>query len=304
MDSKLIDVLKTHLKFTDNQIEQINSNKDFYLYRNHPNLMYNLLINYSFLLEKKLTTISDEDKALSITIDDAKESVKNAITHNPLIMYYSSQELEKKWDNLTKVVIPDNENLNNPFVLSSKMVTDLVLAEANILNTDYIKINIQLERIAKFGYTKKQLINIVKNNPTTLVTPIDDLKKRFYSMTEYKYSKNDVLRFTSRIPDLLTYPDERVENRFLILNAIGLHDAPIKSPYILRFSSHTTYARYCYFIDNNIEINMENYNDLFACEKDFSKKYGVSSNRLTKIYKFKQFEHEKEKIFINREKKS
>ena len=52
-------------------------------------------------------------------------------------------------------------------------------------------------------------------------------------------------------------------------------------------SVELSYARYMFYKDRGIDINMNNYLILFMGQRNFYKKYGIEKNEILELYSYK-----------------
>ena len=85
-------------------------------------------------------------------------------------------------------------------------------------------------------------------------------------------------------PTVFSFSVENIQQKLALYNSIGLHDIILIRPQILIQSFSLSYARYHYYLDNGIQINMDNYNPLFMGNKKFEIITGISKDKLLEMY--------------------
>ena len=94
--------------------------------------------------------------------------------------------------------------------------------------------------------------------------------------------KNIIVHF----PMILGYAKDSVKRKIEFYDKLGLRDIIFINSRNLIQSIEVTYARYCFFKDKEVIIDMSNYAKLFMGEVQFKKTYGISKEALLVKYPY------------------
>lgn len=290
MDKKVKDAFKA-INFTDEDINKLESYSELKMYSNEV-IVCNLMINFRYLLDK----LYDEP---------CPEKIIKKFIYFPKLLCTSKDKLEKNWQNLKDISISDNNtslniNNNDNFLHFTEIeVRKIVEERPDILCTETNNIINRITKLKEIGYTKENIIYMTISAPAILMQPYEGIKNKISYLADLKYNKSEILAISSKFPTIFNYSFEALDNRFFLLENLKLHDVVVERPFILKQSPKLTYARYMFFLENNISIETNN-RKLFLQEKLFSKIYNITKEELFQKYDYNVFEEEKAKILVHK----
>ena len=88
---------------------------------------------------------------------------------------------------------------------------------------------------------------------------------------------------------MISYSIDSTIEKIEYYNLIGLHDLLIIAPRNFMQSISLTYARCEYLKSIGININMNNYQELFLADKVFKNRYNVSKKELLSKYNYIEY---------------
>jgi hypothetical protein len=92
---------------------------------------------------------------------------------------------------------------------------------------------------------------------------------------------------TKVLPCLYTFSIENISEKVSFYRSIGLGQIPIVKPVYLMQSVDLSYARYCFYIEKDIEIDMDTCFKLFINQQKFEDTYGLSNLDLINRYNYR-----------------
>ena len=161
-----------------------------------------------------------------------------------------------------------------------KMPTILCISMDNIIS----KIN----NLIELGFSQKDIINIIKSFPSILGLTIENIKNKIDNITKLGYSYNETLFIIKNLPSIFGYTLENIKGKIEFYNLIGLHDLFIKYPKKLMMSIELVYARYMFYKDMGINIDMNNYSKLYHSNKQFYNRFGITKEELINKYPYEK----------------
>ena len=148
----------------------------------------------------------------------------------------------------------------------------------------------KIEDIMSLGYSREEVIKMTKELPILYGLSIENIKQKIEDIMSLGYTKEEVIKITVVLPQIYCYSLKNIKQKIDFYDSINMHElATVNSRYLMQ-STALSYARYMFFKDIGIEINMDNYKKLFPSEKHFEKQYGITKKLLLKNYIYKQQE--------------
>ena len=149
------------------------------------------------------------------------------------------------------------------------------------------------DNIIKIGYNEKDVIKMCKRTPQLYSYDITSMKNKIDHIKNHNYSEEQALNMTLVLPAIYGLSIDNINNKLDLYDSIGLHNLSIMDPKQLMQSVELSYARYNYFKNRGIEINMKTYKKLFISSKEFKYIYHIEKDDLLKMY---PYDNVKEKI--------
>ena len=148
--------------------------------------------------------------------------------------------------------------------------------------------------IMDLGYTKEEVIKMTKILPSIYGLSIENMKQKIVDIMELGYTKEEVIKMTKTLPSIYGLSIENMKQKIDFYNLIGMHELAVIDAKNLMQSTNLSYARYSFYIDLGINIDMNNYRKLFINQKQFEKTYGITKEELLKRYDYNKYKEEVE----------
>ena len=98
---------------------------------------------------------------------------------------------------------------------------------------------------------------------------------------------------TKDLPAIYGYSKKNMKQKKDFYDSIGLHELVSVDPKQLIQSVNLSYARYCFYKDKGIDIDMNNYRKLFVREDQFEKSNGITKQELIEKYDYDKYEEQR-----------
>ena len=105
----------------------------------------------------------------------------------------------------------------------------------------------------------------------------------------YQKRKENVIKITKDLPAIYSSDLKSIKEKISLYDAIGLHDIILINPKNLIQSVSLSYARYKFYLDNGINIDISNYKKIFVDQKQFENKYGLTKQELLEKYDYDEY---------------
>ena len=169
----------------------------------------------------------------------------------------------------------------------------------SLINMKDETISIHLKDIFAFflknGYSKEEVIKMTKSLPQIYGYSIENMKQKIEDIMVLGYSKEEVIKMTKSLPQIYSLSKENMKQKIDFYDSIGMHVLAVIDTKYLMQSVNLSYARYSFYMDKGINIDIDNYRKLFIGQKNFEKSYGITKEELLKKYDYNKFKEEKEK---------
>ena len=149
--------------------------------------------------------------------------------------------------------------------------------------------------IMDLGYTKEEVIKMTKALPQIYGLSIENMKQKIADVMDLGYTKEEVIKMTKTLPQIYSLSIENMKQKIDFYNLIDMHELAVIDAKNLMQSINLSYARYSFYIDLGINIDMNNYRKLFMGQKQFEKTYGITKEELLERYDYNKYKEEVEK---------
>ena len=149
--------------------------------------------------------------------------------------------------------------------------------------------------LLKIGYTKEEVIKMTKSLPSVYGYSIENIKQKIEDMVTLGYTKEEVIRMTKSFTPIYGLSIENMKQKIEFYDSIDMHELAVINPKQLMQSVNLSYARYSFYKDRGIDIDMNNYRKLFVEQKKFEKAYRITKKELLEKYDYNKYKEEKEK---------
>ena len=145
-----------------------------------------------------------------------------------------------------------------------------------------------IKNLEKLGYDPNDVLGMTVKAPNLLSNSIDTINRKKDTMMSFGYSEEEVIKATTKAPKLFSSSMEGLKARIDFYDSVDMHELFVLDPLNLITSPELAYARYMFYADNGINIDMSNYKKLFINSKQFEKSYGLTSEDLKEKYKYEE----------------
>ena len=149
--------------------------------------------------------------------------------------------------------------------------------------------------LLKMGYTKEEVIKMTKSSPQIYSYSIENMKQKIEDIISLGYTKEEVIKMTKILPSIYGLSIENMKQKIDFYDSIDMHELAVINPKQLMQSVNLSYARYSFYKDRGIDIDMNNYRKLFVGQKNFEKTYGITKKELLEKYDYNKYKEEKKK---------
>ena len=222
-----------------------------------------------------------ENYKFLISLNYSKEEVIKMTKAIPAIYGYSIDTMKQK--------ITDIISLG----YSKEEVIKMTKAIPTIYSLSIDNMKQKITDIISLGYSKEEVIKMTKAIPTIYSLSIDNMKQKITDIISLGYSKEEVITMTKKLPTIYGLSIENISQKIEFYDSIGLHDLTMTDTNKLMQSTALSYARYMFYKENGIDIDINNYRKLFIDQKKFKKIYGITKKELIEKYNYSKYLEEK-----------
>ena len=152
----------------------------------------------------------------------------------------------------------------------------------------------KIEDMIALGYTEEEVIKMTKSFTSIYSLSKKNIKQKIEDMIALGYTKEEVIKMTKSLPTIYGLSIENMKQKIDFYDSIGLHELLVVDAKQLMQSTVLSYARYMFYKDKGITIDMNNYRKLFINNKSFEKAYGITKEELLKKYDYNKYIEKKE----------
>ena len=153
----------------------------------------------------------------------------------------------------------------------------------------------KIEDMITLGYTKEEVVKMTKGIPIIYSLSIENMRQKIEDIISLGYTKEEVIKMTKSLPSIYSLSIESIKQKIDFYDSIDMHELAVINPKQLMQSVNLSYARYSFYKDRGIDIDMNNYGKLFVGQKKFEKTYGITKKELLEKYDYNKYKEEKEK---------
>ena len=213
-----------------------------------------------------------------ISLGYTKEEVIRMTKNSPSIYSYSIETIKKKIDDIISLGYTRKEVI--------KMTKGL----SQIYGYSIEGIKQKIDDMISLGYTKEEVIKMTKSFTPIYGLSIESMKQKIDDMISLGYTRKEVIDMTKDLPAIYGYSKKNMKQKKDFYDSIGLHELVSVDPKQLIQSVNLSYARYCFYKDKGIDIDMNNYRKLFVREDQFEKSNGITKQELIEKYDYDKYE--------------
>lgn len=151
-----------------------------------------------------------------------------------------------------------------------------------ILKDYYLQVLIdKLDNLLKLGFSKEEVILMTCNNPYILLYSCENINNKFKEFIDFKISKDNTIKMFVSFPLLFGYDWNSILDKINFYNKIKLNHCYIDNSKIFIYPIELIQARFIY-LSKKMNINEDNYDNLFLSDYAFYKKFKIKRNKLLK----------------------
>mgnify|MGYP000236532576 CR=1 FL=1 len=151
----------------------------------------------------------------------------------------------------------------------------------------------KIDDMIALGYTKEEVIKMTKSFTPIYGLSIESMKQKIDDMISLGYTRKEVINMTKDLPAIYGYSKKNMKQKKDFYDSIGLHELVSVDPKQLIQSVNLSYARYCFYKSQGIDIDMNNYRKLFVRENQFQKSNGITKQELIEKYDYDKYEEQR-----------
>ena len=223
-----------------------------------------------------------------IALGYTKEEVIKMVKSLPSVYSYSIESIKQKIEDMIALGYTKEE------------VIKMTKSSPSIYGLSIESIKQKIEDIIALGYTKEEVIKSTKSLPSIYGYSIENMKQKIEDMIALGYTKEEVIKMTKNLPALYGYSIENIKQKIEFYDSVSMHELAVINPKLLMQSVNLSYARYSFYIDRGIDIDMKNYRKLFISQKQFEKAYGISKKELLEKYDYNKYKEERKMNLLER----
>ena len=218
-----------------------------------------------------------------------------------LKMGYTKEEVIKMTKSLPQIYSYSIENMKQKIedIISLGYTKEEVIKMTKTLPAIYgysiENMKQKIEDIISLGYTKEEVVKMTKTLPAIYGYSIENMKQKIEDIISLGYTKEEVIKMTKILPAIYGFSIENMKQKIDFYDSIDMHELAVINPKQLMQSVNLSYARYSFYKDRGIDIDMNNYGKLFVGQKNFEKTYGITKKELLEKYDYNKYKEEKEK---------
>ncbi len=201
----------------------------------------------------------------------------------PTILNYSKESLKAKIEDLISLEFSKEEVL--------KMTSKAPSLFGQTIDT----LKEKKKGIIDIGFSEEQVRKILVESPTTFGCTTQTVIDKIDGIVNLGYTKEEVMNVVTIYPTILTKSTGKIKDLVEFYDSIGMHELLLKEPKQFMQSVEVSYARYMFFKERGITINMDHYRNLFRSHVEFEERYGISKVDLLKKYNYAEYKEKKKK---------
>lgn len=237
------------------------------------------------------------------TLGFESSKVIRMIYKEPNVLKYSFSNISNKIDEFIKIGIPKEKVIKMasfaPAIFSRKMdvfkeriidlealgfnknqITKIIANLPNILAYSLDNIKTKMQDLEKIGFTHKEVVNMLATAPTLFSNSKETIIAKIAVLNNF-FSEEETKRIILDFPQIFNFSVGYLLEKMNIYKKNGVIDLISSVPKRLMQSTELTLARF--ELLNNLNVPLEVVpKNLFACQKDFVRKFGFTNEETLK----------------------
>ena len=148
------------------------------------------------------------------------------------------------------------------------------------------------------GLKYEEVITITSTFPSLLSLSINTIETKMNNIIKFGYTKEQILIMIKNFPFILGLNSKNIKDKIDFYRAIGIDNIILEDTRQLIQRVDLSYARYCFYKDKGIIINQDNYINLFMSQKRFIEVYEITNKGLMELHNYEDYINIKEKIKV------
>ncbi len=228
---------------------------------------------------------SQKLKELFLSIGYNEEDYKKII-NNSSLEKYNEETLYQKVELIYGYLI----NLK----YSPKNIIKMSIKHPKIFEYTIDNITQKIKEVMSLGYTKEEVIKMTRSLPQIYSYSVEkNMKQKIQDLMKLGYTKEEAIKMTISLPQIYSSSIENIRGKIEFYDSINMHELAIIDTKRLMQSTALSYARYMFYKERGIDININNYRKIFTGQKQFKKSYGITNKELLEMYDYNKYLEEK-----------
>lgn len=140
------------------------------------------------------------------------------------------------------------------------------------------------------GYSKEQTKHITITFTSVFSYGSKTLQTKYDAIKNCDYEDKEIIEITSSLPSIYGSSTSLIKEKLKFYNSLGLKEAILHKPTNLIQSIELSYARYNFFLDNNMLITDDNRYLLFVGNEIFERRFNITKEELLNNYPYNEEE--------------
>lgn len=163
---------------------------------------------------------------------------------------------------------------------NKNQITKIITNLPNILAYSLDNIKTKVQDLGKIGFTHQEVINMLTTAPTLFSNSKETIMAKIAVLNNF-FSEEETKRIILDFPQIFNFSVDSLLEKFNIYKKNGVIDLINGIPKRLMQSTELTLARFELFNNLNVPLEVVSKN-LFACQKDFVRKFGFTNEETLK----------------------
>lgn len=169
-------------------------------------------------------------------------------------------------------------------------IAKMLLKLPSLFNHDEEKYDSIYSFFTDRGYSKEQIKYITITFASVFSYGDKTLQSKYDSIKNCDYKDEEIIEITSALPSIYGSSTTSIEEKLKFYNSLGLKKSILDKPTNLIQSIELSYARYNFFLDNNILITDDNRYLLFIGNETFARRFNITKEELLNNYPYTEEE--------------
>ena len=152
---------------------------------------------------------------------------------------------------------------------------------------NFNKVNIIIDTFIVLGFSKEEVKKIIMLSPSLIGYNKETILEKFEDIMMLGFTREELMGVIRIYPTILSADVNRTREILDFFTKIGLREKILNDPKSFFMQGiESSYAKYYFYMDNDVEINDNTYRRLFLDWKRFENKYGIGKEELLEKYSY------------------